>query len=508
MKMDVRASPHVVGRYAIYGKIASGGMASVHFGRLLGGAGFARTVAIKRLHPHLAEDPDFLTTMIDEARLAARIHHPNVVPTLDVVATDGELLLVMEYVRGESLSRVQRSESAAGRRVPLAIANAIVVGALHGLHSAHEATSDQGEPLGIVHRDVSPHNILIGVDGVARVIDFGVAKAAGRLQTTREGTIKGKIAYMAPEQLAGHVVTRSADIYAMGVVLWEMLAGKRLFHAEAEPALVGLVMAGAKLPPSKYAPELAPGLDDVVMKALSREPAQRFATARAMADALMRVLAPAFPTEVGEWCAEVARDALAKRAALLGEIESSGVAPAVPRSTDGIGIQYQASPAGFAPAARGTAPDDAPPTIGSQASSLSLETPKQTRTATLQSRRFVLVGSAGAAAALLVVAAVMTLRPSLSATPIAASGGAAPPPAVSSPTTAATHEITATPPAAAVPTSMPTAFPTTTTPAPTPPKPVATGHAVATQPAKPKTSCTPPYEFDAQGKKIWKRECL
>src|SRR5271170_3651744 len=137
--MGALASPQVIGRYAIYGKIASGGMASVHFGRLLGAAGFSRTVAIKRLHPHLAEDPQFLSTMIDEARLAARIHHPNVVPTLDVVATGGELLVVMEYVRGESLSRLLKAETVRGQRIPLPIVSAIVVGALHGLHAAHEA---------------------------------------------------------------------------------------------------------------------------------------------------------------------------------------------------------------------------------------------------------------------------------------------------------------------------------------------------------------------------------
>ena len=225
--MGTLASPQSIGRYGIYGKIASGGMASVHFGRLLGAVGFSRTVAIKRLHPHLAEDPEFLATMIDEARMAARIHHPNVVPTLDVVSADGELLVVMEYVRGESLSRLLRAEVGSGRRVPLPIASAIVIGALHGLHAAHEATSDRGTPLGIVHRDVSPQNLLVGIDGLARVIDFGVAKAAGRLQTTRDGVLKGKMAYMAPEQLAGREAPRAADVYGMGVVLWETLAGTR-----------------------------------------------------------------------------------------------------------------------------------------------------------------------------------------------------------------------------------------------------------------------------------------
>jgi serine/threonine-protein kinase len=256
--MGEPARPVVVGRYAIYGKIASGGMATVHFGRLLGGAGFSRTVAIKRLHPHLAEDAEFRATMIDEARMAARIHHPNVVATLDVVTVDGELLLVMEYVRGESVSSLVKAHITQQKRIPLPIVSAIAIGALHGLHAAHEATNDQGRPLDIVHRDVSPQNILVGVDGLARVIDFGVAKATGRLQTTSEGSIKGKIAYMPPEQLARKALTRAADIYAMGVVLWEMLACRRLFGGDGEMAIIQSVLAGPEGPPSLHAPEVPP----------------------------------------------------------------------------------------------------------------------------------------------------------------------------------------------------------------------------------------------------------
>jgi serine/threonine protein kinase len=319
--------PEVVGRYAIYGKIASGGMASVHFGRLLGAAGFSRTVAIKRLHPHLAEDPDFFSTMLDEARLAARIHHPNVVPTLDVVSTGSELLVVMEYVRGESLARLLRAAGASGRRVPLAIISAVVVGALQGLHAAHEATSDQGAPLGIVHRDVSPQNILVGVDGQSRVIDFGVAKAAGRLQTTSKGLVKGKISYMAPEQLASGHLTRQSDLYAMAVVLWEALANKRLFQGEDQTTLLGRVLAGARDPPSRYTTDLPDGVDALVMKGLAREPADRFVSAREMAEALMRVLPPAFPLDVAAWVEDVARDALAQRGAQLAGIESDSGSP-------------------------------------------------------------------------------------------------------------------------------------------------------------------------------------
>src|SRR5262249_31938202 len=162
------------------------GMAAVYLARMRGALGFARTVAIKRLHANIARDPEFVAMLLDEARLAARIQHPNVVSTLDVVSDGDELFLVMDYVSGEPLSQL-----VAGARPPLGVASAIAFDMLNGLHAAHEAISERGEPLGIVHRDVSPQNLLVGVDGVARVADLGVAKAAARLTTTRDGRVKG-----------------------------------------------------------------------------------------------------------------------------------------------------------------------------------------------------------------------------------------------------------------------------------------------------------------------------
>ena len=200
-----RGEPIVVGRYALFDEIASGGMATVHLGRLLGPSGFARTVAIKRLHPQFAKDPEFVAMFLDEARLAARIRHPNVVSTLDVVARRRRALPRDGVRRRASRSRGSRevARATASDRSRCRSSARSIAGVLHGLHAAHEATSERGEPLGIVHRDVSPQNVLVGVDGVARVLDFGVAKAAGRVQTTRDGQIKGKLAYMAPEQLTG-----------------------------------------------------------------------------------------------------------------------------------------------------------------------------------------------------------------------------------------------------------------------------------------------------------------
>jgi serine/threonine-protein kinase len=324
--MGTTEPPLIVGRYAIYDKIASGAMATVHLGRLLGTAGFARTVAVKRLHPSLVRDPEFQATLIDEARLAARIHHPNVVQTLDIFAAEGELLLVMEYIRGESLARLLRAERAAKRHAPIPIVSAILVGVLSGLHAAHEATSEQGEPLGLVHRDVSPQNVLVGVDGLPRVIDFGVAKARGRLQTSEAGMIKGKLAYMAPEQLAAGTVTRVTDVYAASVVLWEALAGVRLFEGEKDGALLRRVITGVEDAPSTYAPDVPRELDALVMKGLSLDPSARFPSARDMAHALQRLVPPAFASEVGEWCAAAAKDALAARSELLAAVERSSQA--------------------------------------------------------------------------------------------------------------------------------------------------------------------------------------
>jgi serine/threonine-protein kinase len=216
-----------IGRYVLFREIAHGGMATVHLGRLRGVGGFARTVAIKRLHPQFARDPEFVSMFLDEARLAARVQHPNVVSVLDVVASERELFLVMDYVHGEALSRLLKHARACGIPVPANIVCAVLLDLLYGLHAAHEALSERGDPLNIVHRDVSPQNVLVGVDGIARVLDFGIAKPAQRVhQSTRTGQLKGKLSYMAPEQFSTGAVDRRADVYSAAVLLWEALTGE------------------------------------------------------------------------------------------------------------------------------------------------------------------------------------------------------------------------------------------------------------------------------------------
>jgi eukaryotic-like serine/threonine-protein kinase len=319
----------VLGRYVVFEEIAAGGMATVHLGRLRGAAGFARMVAVKRLHRQYAKDPEFVAMLVDEARLAGRIHHPNVVTMLDVAAEDGELVLVMEYVHGEPLAKLLRTARRKGLAVPPRIAATILTETLYGLHAAHEARDERGMELGIVHRDVSPQNIIVGADGVTRVLDFGIAKAAGRIHSTREGEIKGKFAYMPPEQLHGEHLDRRADIYAAGVVLWETLTGERLFLGSAEmPDLQRLLDADVE-PPSTRVSGLHASFDAVAMKALAREPDDRYPTARAMAVALEACGPAATASEVSEWVEVLANDSLSRRALLIATLE--GLAEPAPQ---------------------------------------------------------------------------------------------------------------------------------------------------------------------------------
>jgi serine/threonine-protein kinase len=316
-----------VGRYAIYQEIASGGVGSVRFARLVGPAGFSRTVAVKVPHPNLAKDREFALMLLDEARLAARIRHPNVVPILDVVQAAGDILLVMEYVHGEALSKLDATAKQRGEPIPLAISASLITDTLHGLHAAHEATDERGEPLGIVHRDVSPHNILVGIDGVARLVDFGIAKAAGRLQSTTDaarGEVKGKYAYMAPEQARGEPVARVADTFAAAIVFWELLTGERLFLGRTQAESLHRVLVGRVRPPRAINPDLPEAIDAVLVKALSRDPAARYQTAREMALDIEACVPPVRRSEVATWIERMAKETLAQRAAALAEIERPG----------------------------------------------------------------------------------------------------------------------------------------------------------------------------------------
>jgi serine/threonine-protein kinase len=323
-----------IGSYLVLDSFASGGMATVHFGVRLETGGVPRVVAVKRLHPHLASQADFVAMFLDEARMAMRVRHPNVASVLDVVVAADELLIVMQYVAGPPLSRFIAKRGNTPSPVPIPIASAIVSDALAGLDAAHEARDERGELLGLVHRDVSPQNLIVGTNGVTRIIDFGVAKAAGRLHVTREANVKGKIAYMAPEQLSAREVTRQADVYGAAVVLWETLTGRRLVTADHEGA-IEQIMLGDFEPPSRWVPEVTPELDDVVMKGLARNLSTRWTTAREMAAALQAAVPRAGVAEVASFVSGHAPAELANLAERVREIEASTVVTlsrTVPRS--------------------------------------------------------------------------------------------------------------------------------------------------------------------------------
>jgi eukaryotic-like serine/threonine-protein kinase len=279
-------------RFELVAELASGGMATVYLARLGGIAGFQRLVAIKRLHPHLAREAEFVNMFLDEARLAARIHHPNVVPILEIGQSQQGYFVVMDYIEGDTAARLLARSAQAGARLPAPITLRIVVDTLTGLHAAHELRDDNQHPLELVHRDVSPQNILVGVDGVARITDFGVARAATRLSSTEAGQLKGKLAYMAPEHAGGGPIDRRADVFSMGAVLWELLTARRLFKGEGEAETLTRVLFDPIPSPRQFEPSLPPGIEQVCMRALTRDTRARFASAWDMADALERVARP------------------------------------------------------------------------------------------------------------------------------------------------------------------------------------------------------------------------
>ena len=321
----------MLGRYLIFGEIGAGGSATVHFGRLRGPAGFGRTVALKRLHGHLASDPKHVSQFLAEARLTARIHHPNVVPLLDVIALpDGELLLVMDYVHGETLGGLLGAARRRQAPVPLSVASAVMTGVLLGLHAAHETASETGMPLGLVHGDVSPHNVIVGADGSARVLDFGIARVAGATLDRRR--VMGTPAYMAPERFRDAHFDRRSDLFGAAVVLWEMLTLDRLFKGQGEPPSAERAVRPID-PPSSRNPAVPPALDAVVLKALKARPEDRYPTALAFARALETAAPPATSREVAEWVTEICGVRLRERAAELSRIEAV-TAPELVSSND------------------------------------------------------------------------------------------------------------------------------------------------------------------------------
>jgi serine/threonine-protein kinase len=322
-----------IGRYALFEQFAVGGMATVHFGRLDGAGGFSRVVAIKRLLPHLVANREFTDMLLNEARLAARVRHPNVVATLDVVASKGDVLLVLDYVEGEALSTLCRAQAKQKRDLlPIPIAVGIMHDVLDGLLAIHEATDEKGRALDLVHRDVSPPNVLVGVDGVARVLDFGIAKALQHLDDSISGRRMGKMGYMSPEQIRDERLTQRSDVFSAGIVLWELLCMRRLFPADQPEERMESILRGDYPHPRTLRPDVSPELDAIVMKALERSPDARFGTVREFSAALEPIVG-ASRREISHWVSELASGALAERTRMVARLENWAEGPQIPLSS-------------------------------------------------------------------------------------------------------------------------------------------------------------------------------
>jgi eukaryotic-like serine/threonine-protein kinase len=438
---------------------------------------------------------------LDEARLAARVRHANVVSPLDIITENGELLVVMEFVQGESLAQLLRLS--AGAPVPAEIASSIMIQVLLGLHAAHEATDEHGAPLNLVHRDVSPQNVLVGADGLARVVDFGIAKAAIRLHTTENGKLKGKLGYMAPEQVRLEPSDRRTDVFAAGIVLWEMLTGHKLYTAESPAATVEQILHHAPEPPSALVAGLPPALDAVTLRALNPDPRERWQSARGMAEALEATMTPESSIRVGAWVETICGSILRARAERLGEIERLSIANVTSShrssSSEPLPRPPDATDLSLVPPGR----EDAGIGTGSR--------PRRRR------RRWVLVSMAVASATVGGLAAfswkggsheeepIVVNDPSVPDQPPLVTVRAAAPPDSAAPKPAPL----ASSPAPSATVSQPLAGPRREgSPERRSPREKAGGEATARPAAKPRSPCEVPYVIDARGVKRFKPECF
>ena len=337
-----RAAPQLetLGRYQLTSQIASGGMATVFLAMMEGPGGFEKVVALKRIHPHLAEEPDFVDMFLDEARIASRIHHSNVCQVFDFGEADGTFYIAMEFLLGESLARimktVRKSQSEYDNPAHIMLGVKVVADACEGLHAAHELKGRDGKDLDVVHRDVSPQNLFVTYDGNVKVVDFGIASASDRVHHTAAGQVKGKFSYMAPEQSRGKKIDRRADVWALGVVLWELLTLRRLFRRETTVETLTAMLNDDVPPPSTYNPNVPPELDRICRRALERDRDQRYASARDFGRDLVRFAGstgqPAGMVDLAEWMDRLfpeGRDKALGRmeAARRGELDVATVTP-------------------------------------------------------------------------------------------------------------------------------------------------------------------------------------
>ena len=309
--------PERFGRYELLHLLARGGMAEIFVARAPGIGGFERLVVIKRILPEMTANREFVGLFLDEARLAATLHHSNIAQVFDAGIEGGRYFMAMEYVHGRDLGTILRTAAKRGETLPLAEALAIVTGVCAGLHYAHEQTQPDGRPLGLIHRDVSPSNILVTYDGWPKLVDFGIAKAITRTVETRQGRIRGKAAYMSPEQVLGRSLDRRSDLFSLGIVLYEMTTMTRLFKRATDFDTMKQLVEHPAPPPGSRCPGYPTRLEQIVLKALARDRDRRYQTAEELqvdleefarreglsttSAVLTRYVATLFPSQVGVW---------------------------------------------------------------------------------------------------------------------------------------------------------------------------------------------------------------
>ena len=336
------------GRYELLKRLAGGGMGEVYLARQRGIDGFQKLLVIKTLLPHLCEDEEFITMFKDEARVTAQLIHPNICQVFEFEQVTGVFYMAMEYLRGEDLRRLWKACEQRGTPLRVPLICRVIADAAAGLDFAHSLRDHTGEPYHIVHRDISPQNILVTFEGGVKVIDFGVAKAAGRAQHTRTGALKGKYSYMSPEQVAGAEVDGRSDIFALGIVLHELLTGRRLFKADSDVQTLARVRECVVAPPSRLNPQLPAGVDQIVLKALAKNPDERYATAQefrlALEDWLIQGRMSASSAHLAEFLKTIYAERLDKENRLGPLMGDAGFTGPVPGGT----------PSGTAPTAQGS----------------------------------------------------------------------------------------------------------------------------------------------------------
>jgi len=477
------------GKYRLLRELGRGGSAHVYVGVAQCLGGFNKLVVLKILKRELCSDIDFRTMFLTEARLSARLSHPNVVQVNEVLSEDGTPIIVMEYLEGASLYELRRKAGAALTRDAEI---KLIADSLNGLHYSHELKDFDGKPFGVVHRDMTPHNLFVTFDGQVKVLDFGIAKLNESPIETQVGVIKGKIRYMPPEQLAGERVDRRVDVFAAGVMLWEAACGRRLWQDLSEAAIMNAVLRGDIPSPLDVAPDVPPDLEAIVMKALEYEREDRYPTAEALREALEGYLATrpnVSSREVGRLTAEIFAE---EREAARREIDERLKAEAF----SNFPVETDQGPDSLSRLSAPTMVTD------SLVPDLPPARPKRVRRA---------VWSLALSAALLVVAlGLMGDRRVSEATdhssfPPVTQAVVTPPPKPAATTTSARTE------------AVPSATSVRETPASEQkPKPARAVRRVAAKPSAtaaatasgPKHGCTPPYYVDAQGFKRYKAECL